>query len=128
MLEALLWQVAAEFYVFDGRLKQPPTTTSHVIGFRVYDFRKQVPLAGGSRGRTKAGSHCLVSAVKRFYCTQVGGQPVNSVEELISFVEQFQVGDQVPLTIHRYASRTAVDRLFKVMDVMVPLLREVKSY
>jgi S1-C subfamily serine protease len=33
---------------------------------------------------------------------KVAGQPVSSAEDLISVVEQFNLGDQVPLTLHRY--------------------------
>eukprot|EP00882_Tetradesmus_deserticola_P008172 GHRQ01008617.1.p1 GENE.GHRQ01008617.1~~GHRQ01008617.1.p1 ORF type:complete len:244 (+),score=89.45 GHRQ01008617.1:746-1477(+) len=55
---------------------------------------------------------------------KVAGQPVASAEDLISVVEQFALGDQVPLTLHRYSSRTPIDRNFKVADVMVPLTQE----
>lgn len=55
---------------------------------------------------------------------KVAGQPVSSAEDLISVVEQFNLGDQVPLTLHRYNSKTALDRNFTVADVMVPLIQE----
>jgi S1-C subfamily serine protease len=32
---------------------------------------------------------------------KVAGQPVSSAEDLISVVEQFNLGDQVPFTLHR---------------------------
>lgn len=36
---------------------------------------------------------------------KVAGQPVQSAEDLISVVEQFNLGDQVPLTLHRCGGR-----------------------
>lgn len=55
---------------------------------------------------------------------KVAGQPVASAEDLISVVEQFALGDQVPLTLHRYNSQTPLERTFKVAEVMVPLTQE----
>lgn len=58
---------------------------------------------------------------------QVGGQPVNAVEDLISMLEQFSVGDQVPLALHRYGGTSHVDRTFARETVAVPLLKEVND-
>eukprot|EP00879_Flechtneria_rotunda_P015170 GHRR01015857.1.p1 GENE.GHRR01015857.1~~GHRR01015857.1.p1 ORF type:complete len:279 (+),score=81.68 GHRR01015857.1:851-1687(+) len=55
---------------------------------------------------------------------KAAGQPVSSAEDLVSIVEQFNLGDQVPLTLHRYNSRTPFDRSFRVAKVMVPLINE----
>ena len=52
----------------------------------------------------------------------VGGQKVVTVEDLVSAIERFNVGDQVPLQIRRDG---------KVLDMQVPLLAEqtaVKPY
>lgn len=46
----------------------------------------------------------------------VGGQPVVRVEDLVSAVEHFNVGDQVPL---------AVRRGNQTVSVIVPLLKEL---
>lgn len=55
---------------------------------------------------------------------KVAGQPVSSAEDMISIVEQFNLGDQVPLTLHRYNSKSALDRNFTVAEVVVPLIQE----
>ncbi|GAX75289.1 hypothetical protein CEUSTIGMA_g2734.t1 [Chlamydomonas eustigma] len=60
--------------------------------------------------------------------TSVGASSVNTVEDLVSFVEAFQVGDQVPVIVRRYNSTTHMDRSFKVEQLAVPLLHEAKSY
>ncbi|KXZ46630.1 hypothetical protein GPECTOR_42g841 [Gonium pectorale] len=75
----------------------------------------------------------------------VGGQLLYGVEDLVSYVEQFQVGDQVPLTVHRYdiasspyappyggrapaAGRSAAQLAgFTRMELVVPLLQEIKG-
>ena len=48
----------------------------------------------------------------------VGSQPIVRVEDLVAAVEQFNIGDQVPLGIRRGS---------QMVDIIVPLLREVDS-
>ena len=46
----------------------------------------------------------------------VGGQPVVRIEDLVSAVEQFSVGDQVPLGVLRGG---------QIININVPLLKEL---
>lgn len=46
----------------------------------------------------------------------VGSQPVTSVEEFLSTIEEFDVGDLVPLTLYRYDQST---NQFRKQDVHV---------
>lgn len=41
--------------------------------------------------------------------TAVGGERVTSSEDVIGIVEQFSVGDQVPMTLHRRNSEMTVN-------------------
>lgn len=50
--------------------------------------------------------------------TAVGGQRIVSVEDLVSAIEQFSIGDRVPLTIRRDGRQ---------LDIQVPLLAEQKA-
>ncbi|KAL6750928.1 trypsin-like cysteine/serine peptidase domain-containing protein [Haematococcus lacustris] len=54
----------------------------------------------------------------------VAGQRIDSVEDLTAYVEQFAVGDTVPLTLHRYTEESHLNRSFAVATAMVPLLQE----
>lgn len=58
---------------------------------------------------------------------RVGTADVKSVEDLVSYVETFQVGDQVPVTVRRYDSTSHLDRRHRVEEILVPLLNEAKS-
>ena len=50
--------------------------------------------------------------------TAVGGQRIVSVEDLVSAIEHFSIGDRVPLTIRRDGRQ---------LDIQVPLLAEQKA-
>ncbi len=50
--------------------------------------------------------------------TAVGGQRIVSVEDLVSAIEQFSIGDRVPLSIKRDGRQ---------LDIQVPLLAEQKA-
>jgi S1-C subfamily serine protease len=64
-----------------------------------------------SRGMQSAWGRMVLGDV----IMAVGGQRVACVEDLISAIERFSVGDQVPLTVRRDG---------RSLDVQVPLLGE----